>query len=91
MKANTLSNRAKIWYYFLGARFMPSSYLSDVTQDRAILIYCILLGKTIDVGSILHASILHSVKGVSSLYFPSLITTLCGKARVIWGQIEEVI
>ena len=68
----------------LGARFMPSSHLSDVTRDRAILIICILSGKTIDVGSILHASIMHSVKGVLvGLYFPYLITVLCGKAGVI--------
>ena len=61
MKASTLTKDAKVWHYFMGARFMPSSHLSDVTKDRAILIYCILSGKTIDVGSILHASILHSV------------------------------
>ena len=61
MKASTLTKDAKIWHYFVGARFMSSSHLSDVTRDRTILIYCILSGKTIDVGGILYALILHSV------------------------------
>ena len=92
VKVSILSKRAKIWHYFVGTRFMPSSHLSDVTGDQAILIYCILLGKTIDVGSILYAYILHSVKGVSvGICFPSLITAVCGKARVTWGLSEEVI
>ena len=92
MKASTLTKNAEIRHYFVGARFMPSSHLSDVTRDRAILIYCILSSKSIDIGSILHTSILHSVRGVSAgLYFPSLINVLRGKAGVIWGPNEAVI
>ena len=79
-KISLLSQKAKIWNYFVGA----SSHLSDVTRDWAILIFCILSSKTIDFGSILHASIMHSVKGVLvGLYFPSLITALYGKGTVI--------
>ena len=92
VKANKLNKNAKIWHYFVGARFMPSSHLSDVTRNLAILIYYILSGKSIDVESIIHASILHSVRGMSvGLYFPSLSTALCGKAGFIWGLNEEVI
>ena len=92
VKTSTLTNEAKIWHYVVGARFMPSSHLSDVTRDRAILIYCIISEKTINVGSVMYASILHSIKGVAvNLYFPSLITALCGKAGVIWGPSEEAI
>ena len=92
VKTSTLTKKAKIWHYFMGARFMPSSYLSDVTSDRAILIYCIITGKTIDVGSVMHSSILHSIKGVVvGLYFPSHVTTLCRKAGVIWSPNEKVI
>ena len=61
VKASTLTKDAKIWYYFVGARFMPSLHLNDVTKDQAILIYCILSGKTINVGSILYALTLHNV------------------------------
>ena len=69
---------------------MPSSHLCDATKNKAILIF--LTGKSIDVGSVLHASISYSISGVSmELYFPSLITILCGRARVSWGQNEEVI
>ena len=92
VKSSTLTKAAKIWYYFVGARFSLSSHLSNVTKDRAILIYCILSGKTIDIGSILHASMLLSPRGVSiGLYFPFFITALCGRAGVTWGPNEEVI
>ena len=79
VKTSTLTKEAKIWHYFVGARFMPSSHLSDVTRDRAIVIYYIVTRKTIHVGSVMHASILHNINGVVvGLYFPSLITTLYG-------------
>ena len=92
VKTSTLSKEAKTWHYFVGARFMPSSHLSDVIKDRAILIYYILMGKTIDIGSILHASILHNIRGGSmGLYFPFLIIAFCGRARVTWGPNKEVI
>ena len=92
VKSSTLTKDANIWHYFMGARFMSSSHLSDIIRDQAVLIYCILSGKSIDVGSIHHTSILHSVRGVYvGHYFPSLNTALCGKAGVIWGPSEEVI
>ena len=34
VKTSTLTKEAKIWHYFVGARFMPSSHLSDVTRDQ---------------------------------------------------------
>ena len=56
------------------------------------MIYCVVTGKTIDVGSVMHASILHCIKGVAvGLYFPSLIMVLCGKTGVVWSPSEEVI
>ena len=92
VKTSTLTKEAKIRHYFGGARFMPSSHLSDVRRNQDILIYYIVTGKTIDVGSFMHASILHSIKGVAvGLYFPSLIMTLCGKAGVIWSPSKGVI
>ena len=33
VKMSTLTKEAKIWHYFVGARFMPSLHLSDVTRD----------------------------------------------------------
>ena len=56
------------------------------------MIYCVVTGKTIDVGSVMHASILHCIEGVAvGLYFPSLIMVLCRKAGVVWSPSEEVI
>ena len=31
VKTSTLTKNSKIWHYFVGARFMPSLYLTDVT------------------------------------------------------------
>ena len=33
VKTSTLTKEAKIWHYFVGARFMPSSHLRDMTRD----------------------------------------------------------
>ena len=50
VNASILTKDAKNWHYFVGARFMLSSHLNDVTKDRAILIYCILSASPLTSG-----------------------------------------
>ena len=78
VKMSTLTKEAKIWHYFVGVRFMRSSYLNDVTRDQAILIYCIISGKTINVGS--HACIYSTQyqRSISRSLFP------LSHHRVVW-------
>lgn len=45
-----LSRYGKVWYTFLCAKLMPSTHLADVTQERAVLLYAIVNGMSIDVG-----------------------------------------
>ena len=63
---NNLRQYAKIWHYFIGSQLIPSSHLSDVMKDRAILILCILTSRSIDIGSIMHASIVIAFRGLRS-------------------------
>lgn len=65
---------------------MPTQYKTDVTKERATLLYCIAMGKTIDVGDLIHASIIRVLEGDTSsgLPYPSLILDLCKRAEVQW-------
>lgn len=55
---------------------MLTTYVNDVTQDQAILVYAILTGKSIDVGKLLAHQMVHNLhmKGVGSFYFSIIIT-----------------
>lgn len=71
---------------------MPSTHLMDVTQKRAILLFSIVKGHSIDVGQVIHSSIWYALQGgsTSGLLHPLLITGLCKQAGVIWDK-DEVI
>lgn len=43
----------KAWYYFIVARLMPTTHVSDVTQDQAILLYTIFTRKSTNMGKLL--------------------------------------
>lgn len=81
------------WFVFVTSRIMPSNHTSQVTKERAALIYCIAKGMNIDAGRMVQTSILHSVRGTTTLSMPhtSLITELCRHAGVTWNDNEELI
>ncbi|PIN19258.1 hypothetical protein CDL12_08056 [Handroanthus impetiginosus] len=70
------------WLRFVSARLLPSSHTSEVTRERAVMIFTILTDIPFDIGRFLHRSILKSAMGslTVSLYHPSLITELCARA-----------
>ncbi|PIN09082.1 hypothetical protein CDL12_18338 [Handroanthus impetiginosus] len=78
----TLTFAADNWLRFVSARFLPSPHTSEVTRERAIMIYAILTNVHFDIGHFLHKSILKSAMGglIVGLYHPSLITELCARA-----------
>ncbi|EOY32108.1 Uncharacterized protein TCM_039606 [Theobroma cacao] len=49
-KANAMKNNYKVWYHFLAARLLSMKHLSDVTKYRALLLYAIVSGTSINVG-----------------------------------------
>ncbi|PIN21730.1 hypothetical protein CDL12_05568 [Handroanthus impetiginosus] len=76
---SSLTNKAWDWLRFINVLLYPSSHLSEVSNDRAILLYTILTGVPLDIERYIHNVILKSARGgmTVSLYFPSLITALC--------------
>ena len=56
---------------------IPATHFSDVTAEKAVLIYAILIGMSIDVGRVVFDSIIYTIRNKLSLYFPLLITRLC--------------
>ncbi|XP_073017791.1 uncharacterized protein [Primulina eburnea] len=88
-----LTNVAKDWYSFISARIKPTDHTTTVIKDRAILTFCILTGKTIDLGQLLQNSMFDYAKGnsPSGLLHPSLITDLCHYAGVTWAVNEELL
>ncbi|PIN23318.1 hypothetical protein CDL12_03960 [Handroanthus impetiginosus] len=77
-----LTFEADNWLRFVYARLLPSSHTSEVTRERAVMIYAILTDVPFDIGLFLHRSILKSAMGglTIGLYHPSLITELCAHA-----------
>ena len=68
---------------------IPAMHYSDVTVEKAILVYAIVIGLSIDVGWVMFNSIIHTVKHKLGLYFPSLITQFCMQADVSFSNDKE--
>ena len=85
-----LTRDCKGLYYFVGARLMPVRHFGDINKDRAIILYCLMTGKSLDVGRFISSHIVQCYKHQSmSLFYPSLITALCVAAGVQYGANEE--
>ena len=75
-----LTTIAKVWVKFLKSRLMPTTHTTTVSQERLILMYVIVKGLPIDVGSIIEKEIRDcAIKNhkAATLLFPSLITNIC--------------
>ncbi|EOY08796.1 Uncharacterized protein TCM_023965 [Theobroma cacao] len=57
-KGNQLYEAYKCWLYFIAARVLLVKHVSDITKDRTLLLYCILIRKAIDLGRTLYNTIL---------------------------------
>lgn len=66
------------WFLLVAAIIIPSGHIYDVTKDQASLIYCIMKGKTVDIGEPVEASILPAAreKTTLGLHHSSLINDL---------------
>ncbi|MFQ6645962.1 hypothetical protein Gotur_019532 [Gossypium turneri] len=78
-----LKRVANVWFYFIRYNFMPISHSFTISMERMLLLYAILIEKSTNVGKIILKEINDCAKKkAGSAYFPSLITSLCLKARV---------
>ncbi|PIN04310.1 hypothetical protein CDL12_23151 [Handroanthus impetiginosus] len=50
----TLTFAADNWLRFISARLLPSSHTSEVTRERAVMIYALLTDVPFDIGRFLH-------------------------------------
>ena len=57
-----LTKECKPWYYFLGARLMPVRHFSDINKEKVVMLYCLVTGKSLDVGTFLSSHIVQCYK-----------------------------
>ncbi|EOY08849.1 Uncharacterized protein TCM_024087 [Theobroma cacao] len=90
-KRSVMKKELQVWLHFVAARLLSSTHISDVTKDRAVLIYAIVAHKSIDVGKVISHAILHTGRTKrDGIGFPSLITALCARAGVQWSDKEQL-
>ena len=54
----SLTEEAKVWFYFICSVFLPSKHLSTLRKKETILLYAILKGYKFSLGKIIENSIL---------------------------------
>ncbi|GMN22248.1 hypothetical protein TIFTF001_043484 [Ficus carica] len=80
----------KVWYHFLKTCLMPSTHIQTVSKDRVLLLDSIISGRPIDVGKIIFQGLgACAANQCGSLWFPSLITSLCANSGVPMFDTEE--
>ncbi|KOM45579.1 hypothetical protein LR48_Vigan06g088500 [Vigna angularis] len=80
-----LTPLAKYWMAFSHANIQPYSHVSDITVSRALLLYCVLRGMSINIGQVIANDIqvcANTMDNKAPLGNPSLITHLCELAGV---------
>ncbi|KOM29362.1 hypothetical protein LR48_Vigan660s000100 [Vigna angularis] len=76
---------AKYWMAFSHANIEPCSHVSDITVSRALLLYCVLKRKSVNIGQVIANEIqlcANTMNTKALLGHPSLITHLCELAGV---------
>ena len=76
-----LTEKAKVWFYFLSSVLTPTKHVCIMRLDKAILLYAIFKGYKISFGKIIERSILEyqSNNFFGHMPHPSIITHLCIK------------
>ncbi|KOM24875.1 hypothetical protein LR48_Vigan10s000400 [Vigna angularis] len=80
-----LTPLTKYWMAFSHANIQPCSHVSDITVNRALLLYYVLRGLSINIGQVIANEIqvcANTINNKAPLGHPSLITHLCELAGV---------
>ena len=88
LNRGSLTEEAKVWFYFLASVLVPTRHLSTVREQEAVMLYAILKGYKINIGTIIENSIMRYHEGNKRgvIPHPETVTILCLKAgvRVDW-------
>ena len=94
LNRGSLTEEAKVWFYFLASVLVPTKHVCTVREHEAIMLYAILKGYKLNVGIIFENSIMRYHEGNKRglIPHPATITVLCLKAGVkgVWEEEEEV-
>ena len=94
LNRGSLTEEAKVWFYFLASVLVPTRHLSTVREQEAVMLYAILKGYKINIGTIIENSIMRYHEGNKRgvIPHPATVTILCLKAGVKgnWEAEEEV-
>ena len=94
LNRGSLTEEAKVWFYFLASVLVPTRHLSIVREQEAVMLYAILKGYKINIGTIIENSIMRYHEGNKRVVIPhpATVTILCLKAGVKgnWEAEEEV-
>ncbi|MED6213253.1 hypothetical protein PIB30_091379, partial [Stylosanthes scabra] len=85
LKRSDLEPMPKGWYEFVCRSILPTTNRAELTLERAMLIYSIIIGENINVEEIIAEQIYKFVYKTdisSSLPFPSIIAALCADAKI---------
>ena len=87
----SLTEEAKVWFYFLNSVMMPSKHPSTVRKEEVMLLYAILKGYNMNANKIIEKFILNCYYNNFRGLIPHLssITTLCIMGRVKFDFEEE--
>lgn len=85
--AAAMNRYTRAWNLFLCANILPSSHSHEVTVDRAIFLYGILTENYIDLGYVIHHSMLCFLKGSTTGAIPhATIVTKLFRVVGVLGQ-----
>ena len=94
LNKGSLTEEAKVWFYFLASVLVPTRHLSTVREQEAVMLYAILKGYKINIGTIIENSIMRYHEGNKRgvIPHPATVTILCLKVGVRgdWEAEEEV-
>ena len=86
-----LLDTVRPWYAFVCVDLLPTAHLSDVTRERAILLYAIVSGASVDVGRVIFDYIMQCARAAhGGIGFPCLISAICASQGVMWDRNEEM-
>ena len=75
----SLTEEAKVWFYFIAFVMIPTKHLSTIREQEAIILYALLKGYKFDVGKIVESSIrcFHENVKRGIIPHPATIIRLC--------------